>query len=294
MSSILTNNGAMVALQTLRGINESLNTTQNEISTGKTINSAKDNAAVWAISKVMESDVAGFKAVSDSLSLANGVVTNARSAAETVGKLVEMIKDKIIAAQDGNLDRATLQKDVDVLKKQITKTVDASQFSGINLVNGSAVADVDDGAGSTVNGFKVLASLDRSSGGVTASSIDIDLTGTDLTLAGGLAALDAIDLSDTAMTASDFQTALDTTEAALKTAIDVASKFGTTNKRIEIQSDFISKLSDSMVSAIGAVVDTNMEEASARLKALQTQQQLGVQSLSIANNAPQTLLALFR
>lgn len=294
MSSILTNNGAMVALQTLKGINESLNTTQNEISTGKTINSAKDNAAVWAISKVMESDVAGFKAVSDSLSLANGVVTNARNAAETVGKLIDQIKGKIVSAQDGNQDRATLQKDVDDLKKQITKTVSASQFSGINLVNGSTITDVDDGAGGTVNGFKALASLDRASGSLTASSIEIDLTGTDLTLAGGLAALDAIDLSDLAMTPADFQTALDTAEAALKTAVDVASKFGTANKRIEIQSDFISKLSDSMVSAIGAVVDTNMEEASARLKALQTQQQLGVQSLSIANNAPQSLLALFR
>jgi len=294
MSSILTNNGAMVALQTLKGINESLNTTQNEISTGKTINSAKDNAAVWAISKVMESDVAGFKAVSDSLSLANGVVTNARNAAETVGKLIDQIKGKIVSAQDGNQDRATLQKDVNDLKKQITKTVSASQFSGINLVNGSTITDVDDGAGGTVNGFKVLASLDRASGSLTASSIEIDLTGTDLTLAGGLAALDAIDLSDATLTASDLQTALDTAEAALKTAVDVASKFGTANKRIEIQSDFISKLSDSMVSAIGAVVDTNMEEASARLKALQTQQQLGVQSLSIANSAPQALLALFR
>ena len=281
MSSILTNNGAMVALQTLRGINNALDTTQNEISTGKTINTAKDNAALWTISKVMESDVAGFKAVSDSLSLAKGAVTNARNAAETVGKLIEQIKDKVVAAQDGNQDPATLQKDVDALIKQIDSAVSASQFNGTNLVNGDLTAD----------GFKTLSSLDRDASGLTASFIEVDLSTTDLSSA-GLTALAAINLVGADATA--LQGFIDDVEAALTTALDAAGIFGTAGKRIEIQSEFISKLSDSMTSAIGAVIDTNMEEASARLKALQTQQQLGVQSLSIANNAPQTLLSLFR
>lgn len=285
MSSILTNNGAMVALQTLRGINNSLDTTQNEISTGKTINSAKDNAALWTISKVMESDVAGFKAVSDSLSLAKGAVTNARSAAETVAKLIEQIKDKVVSAQDGNQDRATLQKDVDLLIEQINSAVGASQFNGTNLVNGDLTTD----------GFKALSSLDRTGGatpGLTASFIEVDLTDTDLRAetGGGLADLASIDLT----TATNFQDVLDTVEDSLNLALGAAAIFGTAGKRIEIQSEFISQLSDSMTSAIGAVVDTNMEEASARLKALQTQQQLGVQSLSIANSAPQQLLNLFR
>ena len=285
MSSILTNNGAMVALQTLRGINNALDTTQNEISTGKTVNTAKDNAALWTISKVMESDVASFKAVSDSLSLAKGAVTNAREAAETVGKLIEQIKDKVTAAQDGNQDRATLQKDIVALRNQITSAVSASQFSGTNLVNGSV----------TGNTFKALASLDRAAGAVTASYIDVDLTNTNLSATGhaSMVALHAVDV--TSITdATSAQALLTTVETSLKTALDAAGIFGTAGKRIEIQSEFISKLSDSMTSAIGAVVDTNMEEASARLKALQTQQQLGVQSLSIANNAPQSLLSLFR
>ena len=284
MSSILTNNGAMVALQTLRGINSALDTTQNEISTGKTINTAKDNAALWTISKVMESDVAGFKAVSDSLSLAKGAVTNAREAAETVGKLIEQIKDKIIAAQDGNQDRATLQKDIVALRDQITSAVGASQFSGTNLVNGSVTSP-----------FKALASLDRAGGAVTASYIDVVLTNTNLSATGhaSMVALHAVDVT-TITDAASAQAFLTTAETAQKTALDAAGIFGTAGKRIEIQSAFISKLSDSMTSAIGAVIDTNMEEASARLKALQTQQQLGVQSLSIANNAPQSLLALFR
>lgn len=301
MSSILTNNGAMVALQTLRGINSALDTTQNEISTGKTINTAKDNAALWTISKVMESDIAGFKQVSNSLSLATGAVTNARSAAETVGQLIEQIKDKVVSAQDGNQDRATLQKDVDALVKQINLAVEASQFNGINLVNGEYAAENDDK-------FNALASLDRGGDAASplqASFIEVDLTKTNLSTAagdasatpavpaGGLAKLAEIDLTED-LDAAGFQALLDDVEAAMTTALDAASEFGTAGKRIEIQAEFISKLSDSMTTAVGAVIDTNMEEASARLKALQTQQQLGVQALSIANAAPQNILALFR
>lgn len=287
MSSILTNNGAMVALQTLKGINASLAKTQDQISTGKDINSAKDNAAIWAISKVMESDVNSFKAVSKSLAMANGAVSTARAAAEATQGLLSEMKAKIVAAKDGNFDRATLQKDFNDLKAQIETTVAASQFNGINLVNG----DQFDGG----NTFKALSSLNRAQDGtVTAGTIDVDLSKTDLRIAGGntsaMSDLANIDLTDEA-TLDD---SLGKIEAAISTAIDAASVFGAASKRIEIQSDFMSKLGDSMTSAVGSLVDANMEEASARLQALQTQQQLGIQSLSIANQAPKTLLSLFR
>lgn len=289
MSSILTNNGAMVALQTLRGINNAMDTTQNEISTGKTINNAKDNAALWTISKVMESDVSGLKSVSDSLSLAKGVVTTARGGAETIAKLISEIKEKVIAAQDGNADRETLKKDVDDLVKQINLTANASQFNGINMLNVADDADVTD--------FEALMSLDRAGSAVTASKITVDMTTTNLVADAdggleGLVDLQDLDWDDPAT--FDAAEALTLVEAALSTALGVAAELGTAGKRIEIQSDFITKLSTSLTSAVGAIVDTNMEEASARLKALQTQQQLGVQALSIANNAPQNILALFR
>lgn len=289
MSSILTNNGAMVALQTLRGINSAMDTTQNEISTGKTINNAKDNAALWTISKVMESDVSGLKSVSDSLSLAKGVVTTARGGAETIAKLISEIKEKVIAAQDGNADRGALKKDVDDLVKQINLTANASQFNGINMLNVADDADVTD--------FEALMSLDRAGSAVTASKITVDMTTTNLVAEAdggleGLVDLQDLDWDDPAT--FDAAEALTLVEAALSTALGVAGELGTAGKRVEIQSDFITKLSTSLTSAVGAIVDTNMEEASARLKALQTQQQLGVQALSIANNAPQNILALFR
>jgi flagellin len=94
MSSILTNNSAMIALQTMKSISANLSKTTSDISTGKTVATAKDNAAVWAISKVMEADVAGFKGISDSLALGSSTVAVARQAAETVTTLLTWWTDR--------------------------------------------------------------------------------------------------------------------------------------------------------------------------------------------------------
>lgn len=405
MSSILTNTSAMVALQTMKGINANLNKTQAEISTGKSVGSARDNAAIWAISKVMESDVKGFDGISDSLALGSSTIAVARQAAETVTDLLTEIKGKIVAAQEDNVDRAKIQTDIEALRDQVTSVVGAAQFNGLNLVDGSQ---------STVD---ILSSLDRTGSGVDSSSITVnahDLSigayaandvfsastggtisgdadtfvlslnqggGTDdITIAdgtsawtagdkitmnigdkiasytvtdadiasgnnavadliavgmknaidglgisgltvdydsanpgqlaftnagtadlsvsgqyknagsGGLGALSSIDVS----TAAGAATALGNIEAMLQTSIDAAAEFGSTQTRIDIQSEFVGKLTDSLRAGIGTLVDADMEETSARLQALQVQQQLGVQALSIANQAPQSILSLFR
>ncbi|HEX9858185.1 MAG TPA: flagellin, partial [Paracoccaceae bacterium] len=161
MSSILTNTGAMVALQTMKGINKNMSMTQSEISTGKTVSSAKDNAAIWAISKVMESDVKGFKGISDSLAVGSSTVAVARQASETVTNLLTEIKGKIVASQAENVDRAKIQTDIVALRDQISSVVGAAQFNGLNLVDGSQTS------------VNVLSSLDRSSSGVSASSITV-------------------------------------------------------------------------------------------------------------------------
>ena len=190
MTSILTNNGAMTALQTLRSINKNLTQTQNEISTGKTINSARDGAAIWSISKVMESDMKGFQQVKNSLSLGQSTIAIARNAAESVTDMLTQMKGLIVSAQAENVDRAKIQTDIDALASQIQSITGAAQFNGLNLVTGQ-----DD--------VNVLASLDRAaSGAVTASDIVVaraDLTfsagvmgtGASLTGAGVLTAADA-------------------------------------------------------------------------------------------------------
>ena len=494
MSSILTNTSAMVALQTLKGINANLSKAQNEISTGKSVASAKDNAAIWAISKVMESDIKGFRAISESLSLGESTIGVARQGSETVTDLLTQIKGKVVAAQEENVDRSKIQTDIVALRDQISSVVNAAQFNGLNLLKGTVPVNI-------------LSSLDRASdGSVTASNITIarqDLStsagvygaGTDLSANATLSAaaatdvgnsqtvtlaadadysgdsfelnvagatlsfavgqltgdqdaaaatitssLNALGLTDitasvaanvititstrafedvsltatknggaTGLTVSGatiaeraetltfsgtaavkdgdgyqitvggtaysyvagagetfqdvadgLKTAVDggavagiTTQVALNgtgqyvlkvdnsgatsvalaragaedgtasgglfglgsinvttnagadaalsnievlinNSIDAAAEFGSAQGRIETQTDFIGKLMDALKTGIGTLVDADMEEASARLQALQVQQQLGIQSLSIANQAPQNILALFR
>lgn len=534
MSSILTNNSAMVALQTLKSINMDLAKTQSMISTGKEVGSARDNSAVWAISKVMESDVKGFKAISESLSLGSSSVAVARNGAETVTNLLNDMKEKIVAAQGENVDRTKLQADVDALADQISSVVGAAQFNGLNMLNGTdavnilssldrandgsvtssnitvarqdlsfdagvfgtgtaltgnaavtvnggldetaaAAATVTSGtpsttftnagnemtvtiagtAGTTINqgeqynlqiagqtvSFTVgatetqdalaagltaainAAGFDDISAAVTTNEItitstsafedvEVNVSGTGaatfdldapLTAATGATAANAatppsavinskaaeitfsatagvnegdgyratiggvnydyvagpgetfedvarglktvidgagipdittnvtqdsttgawvlqIDNSGTAISSLDYNgtaggtatgglvgldnldvtsdegvaAALANIETYIDITIDAAAEFGSSQGRIDTQSEFISSLTDSLKSGIGALVDADMEEASARLQALQVQQQLGVQSLSIANQAPQTILSLFR
>ena len=404
MSSILTNNSAMVALQTLKSINSNLSKTQSEISTGKSVASAKDNSAVWAISKVMESDVNGFKAISSSLSLGQSTVAVARQASETITDLLTQMKGKIVAAQESNVDRTKINDDVTALKEQISSVVAAAQFNGLNLINGntasaSILSSLDrDSAGTVTPSTITVTGQDMSTGGYTANDVfsgssvgssgagdafalamtngdneqfeiaengaalaagdrismnvagntvsytftaddltaggntpadiaaislksqidalgitglavdydsgtpgtlDLDFTGTtDISItaqytnagSGGLGAMAGIDVSSGAGASA----ALAAVETLIDTAIDAAASFGSVEGRISTQADFISNLTDSLKSGIGAIVDADMEAASARLQALQVQQQLGVQSLSIANQAPQTLLSLFR
>jgi flagellin len=400
MSSILTNNGAMVALQTLKNTNQNMNTVQREIATGKAVGSAKDNAAVWAISKVMEADVTGFKAISETLSRGESTVSVARAAAETTTELLKDMKAKIVQAQNVNADEATkIQADIAALRGQVSQTIGSAQFNGVNLVDGSTgtysiLSSLDrDAAGSVTASSITVASQDLSIGAYTAKAaltgstgastaadtaaftldngggtgnviitdptyaagdsisirigdttvkhtfsaedlaagnspediaasalkskidglgiagleVDYDPAnagqlsftntgGADLSVsaqfnnvgAGGLGALAGIDVT------SDAAGALASIEGLIQTSVDAAAAFGTSQNRVETQANFVGKLMDSMKSGIGAMVDADMEEASARLQALQVQQQLGIQSLSMANQAPQSLLSLFR
>ena len=274
MTSILTNNGAMVALQTLNSINMNLENTQNAISTGKDVATAKDNSAIWAISKVMESDVAGFNAVGDSLALGESTVAVALAGAEQITDLLKEMKEKVVNATGENVDSGKLSAEVTELKNQITSIIGSSQFNGANLLN-TAGGDL-----------TVLSSLDRdSTGTVTASNITVTSVDFEANLS-----LGTVDVS----TSTAAENSIDDIEALIQTAVDGAAALGASAARIEKQSAFVSKVTDAMKSGIGALVDADMEEASARLKALQTQQQLGVQALSIANSAPQTLQQLFR
>lgn len=397
MSSINTNNGAMIALQTLQSVNKNLGDVQGQISTGLKVGSAKDNAAVFAISQVMKSDVSGFKAVSDSLSLGSSTLSVASAATASIGETLEEIKTKIVSAQESNVDRGKLQNEITSLVEQVSSVVGAAQFNGLNLIDGTAGGSLDilssldrDGSGAvstgqinvnlsgtnlsttaggavagaftgsdgasadgdsfseSINaagttditfvgagvtagnqfsisigdetfdytamanddefavsyalrdliegsGLDVTATVDNTSGEMTITNdgtTSLQISGTATTGgAGGLAGLGSINVNGTDTQRTD---ALANIETMINTVIDAQATFGTAEKRVEMQGEFMSKLTDSFTSGIGNLVDADMEAASARLQALQVQQQLGTQALSIANQAPQQLLSLFR
>ena len=276
MSSLITNESAMVALTNLRSINKNLAMVQQEISTGKSVSNARDNAAIWAVSTVMQTDVDSFEGISDSLALGASTVGVARGAAEQITSVLQEMKELIVAAQEDNVDTSKIQTDIDNLVDQIGSIVGAAQFNGLNLIDNA-------------NSVDFLASLDRASGGtVTASTITVTGINLDTATGGGLAAATSIDVT------TDAAGALTSVETLIQTGIDAAAAFGSAQKRIDIQNEFVTTLTDSMKSGISALTDADLEEASARLQSLQVQQQLGVQALSIANQAPQALLNLFR
>lgn len=280
MSSILTNNGAIVALQTLKSINSNLNKTQEQVSTGKAVNNAQDNAAIWAISKVMETDKSAFNAIQSNLNVAEATVATARTGAEQVANLLQEMKDLAISAGADTADFGKIQTDIAAKKAQIGAIISGTQMNGVNLLKTNPVA------GQT--SFTVLGSLDRTNGTATTSQTTISVASVDFESQIGAATVTAITDRTTAATA------LGEIEGLINIAVNGAASLGSAGKRISDQSNFVGKLADSLKLGIGSLVDADMEEASARLQALQTQQQLGIQSLSIANQSPSAILSLFR
>lgn len=273
MSSILANVGAIESLQSRSSTNQSLPTRLNRINSGLHGESAKDSAFPGAAPKVMRGDASGFKSISEKLALSLATISVARQAADSVADLLNAIKVKIALANSSSGDTAEIQAAIDQLAEQMTSVVNAAQFDGVSLL----------APGGSV---EMLASLDRSGAAVTVSNINF----TEIDLSAATLAIDSIDVT----TAANASTAIDTIEAAIATAVDAAAQFGSLQNRLGIQDEFVKALTDALSEGVGILVDTNMEEEAARLNALQAQQQLGVQSLSIANSVPHSILALFR
>ncbi len=407
MSSIITNNSSIVALQTLKKLNTGMQSVQDQVSTGMKVGSAKDSASIWAIATTMRSDVSGYKAIGDALGTAVAAIGVGRDATESITDLLKQMRTKVADASAVGADTATIQTDIDNLRSTISGIVSAASFNGVNLIDGSntsidvlssidrtngvvatddkyitvaaydltesgtagtaraafssanftasadgdhlsfaadaAAAGVDTvtidsanvAAGDTfsitigdktasyivsaadvasttpadVIAVKLKAAVDDL--GVTGFSMDYDAgTPGALTInndgtgavdrnvsfqvapadAGIMSGLTSLSVTD----ASSRTAALGTIDAALASVVSATAALGSSQTRLTTQQDFMSKLSDNVTVGIGSLVDANMEEASARLTALQTQQQLAIQSLSIANQAPQNLLALFK
>ncbi|MFY0734655.1 flagellin [Aurantimonas sp. NFXS3] len=320
MTSINTNTSAMTALQSLSMINSNLDETQNRISTGFRVGAASDNAAYWSIATTMRSDNKALGAVEDALGLGQAKVDTAYTGMKAAIDVVDEMKAKLVAAREPGVDKTKIQAEITELQGQLTSIATSASFSGENWLSVDSTAP----ANATKS---VVASFNRdSAGAVSVGTIEVDTSKTKLfdaatdaatagtgildgvyssttgvyqanqTTAGGftVSTLDISALTDAAADVTTLNSYISGVDDALQRMTTAASNLGAAKSRMDIQSEFVSNLRDSIEKGVGTLVDADMTEESTRLKALQTQQQLGVQALSIANSSSQSLLSLFR
>jgi flagellin len=272
--SVNTNPGALVALQYLSATQGQLAQTQSAINSGMKVATARDDGAIYAIAQNQRGAVAGYASVTNSINNATSSVDVALSAGQSISDLLIQLKAKALAASDSSLDTASrqaLNANFTALRDQITTIVKNAVFNGFNLVDGST------------NQITALASADGTRR-ITTAAQNMKLSGTIVTMKS--TATISTQTKASALVAT-IQTSLTNVNAALAKLSSGAAKFS-------IQGTFVQKLSDTLTQGIGNLVDANMAQESAMLQSLQVKQQLGVQALSIANQAPQTILSLFR
>jgi len=274
-NSVHTNAAAATALQNLSRTNDNLTSVQNRVSTGLRVQGAKDNSAIWAIAQQQRADVGALAAVKQSLDRATSIADVALTAGESISDLLNQMKEKVVAAKDVSLStqsRSLLNSDFKALLRAISSAVENASFDGGNILNGVLT-----------NGIRFLANADATS--------FVTLSGKNLTLSGAIISLG---MADSLLTLTGATTALTKLDNSINTLNSAMGDLGSQAKQITAHNTFVSKLSDTVESGIGNLVDADLAKESARLQALQVQQQLGVQALSIANQAPQIILSLFQ
>ena len=319
MSSLNTNVAAMTALMTLQNTQSALETTQSRVSTGFRVAEASDNAAYWSIATTMRSDNKALATVQDALGLGQAKVDVAYTGLNAAIDVVDQIKTKLVAAREPGVDRSKIQSEIKALQEQLTSVAESSSFSGENWLKIDGAADAK---------AEIVASFDRSGGSVSVSTVEIEIGKTALFNAGAgtgllegeitLASTDndtgataftvtvsTLDVTkagtqsgapngDVAASDADIDAMISGVETALQGMTSAAASLGASKARIDIQSDFVGSLLGAIERGVSTLVDADMTAESTKLSALQTQQQLGIQALSIANGNAQSILGLFR
>ena len=300
-SSLLTNSAAMTALQTLRNVSSSLQTTENRISTGQRVATASDNAAYWSIATSMRADNAALSAVSDSLGLSAATVDTEYTAltavvGDSTGGLTKL-QALLVEAKTAGIDRTKIQADITQIQQQMKGTAAAATFNGVNWLSTTTA---------TPATFDLVSSFSRVGGTPTIGSITLTIskyslytsstTGILDTVSGGASVntIDITSLTDAATDQTTLSAYITQVTAAINSVASAAADLGAVKNRIATNTDFVKTLMDSVTRGVGQLVDADMNAESTRLQALQTQQQLGVQALSIANQNSQSILSLFK
>ena len=312
MSSLLTNTSAMTALQNLSSTQKDLTKTQSQISSGLSVANASDNAAYWSISTSMKSDVSALGAVTNALNLGASVLNTATSAINSVETILKQMKADIVTAQTSGTNATQVQSDITAQQQSLISIMGSASFNGVNLLDGSTSTTkiVDSfarsGTGTTTTGTLTVNTSGIALGGSGSASglLGASVSGVGATSSGAASASGATTGMFSATSLLGFSLSSSTTATdltSLSTAIDTAitnvtagaATLGQYSTTVSNQITFTSSLSDALTSGVGSLVDADMNVASTRLQALQTQQQLGIQALSMANQNSQLILKLF-
>ncbi|MBL8791151.1 MAG: flagellin [Rhizobiales bacterium] len=307
MTSINTNRAAMTALQSLNVTNARLEDVQQRISTGLRVASASDNAAYWSIATTMKSDNSSLSTVQDALGLGSATVDVTYTAINTAIESTKAIKDKLVAARQSGVDKVKIQAEITARQSQLRSISDSASFSGENWLA------VDSSLASYNPNKSIVSSFARGASGITIQTIDFngdaaklyddnDQSGIldleDTTTNGGVtysvATLDISTLTDSANDTADLEQMITWVDNALGAMTTAAANLGALKNSIDNQTSFVKTLMEAVQRGVGTLVDADMTEESTKLQALQVQQQLGVQALSIANQNSQTILSLFK
>jgi flagellin len=304
----------MTALQTLRNVSSQLATTQNRISTGQRVSTASDNAAYWSIATSMRSDNAALSAISDSLGLSSATVDTEYTALTSVigdktGGLTKL-QALLVEAKTAGIDRTKIQADITQIQQDMKLKANSATFNGINWLS----INTSTGSSATPTSFNLVSSYSRVGGTPTIGSITVTTANYALYTTGGATQTGILDtvtgnsttgfasvdnmsisaLTDSAANQATLDAYIAQVTTAINTVASAAANLGAVKNRLATNTEFVKTLMDSVDRGVGQLVDADMNAESTRLQALQTQQQLGVQALSIANANSQSILSLFR
>ena len=307
MTSIITNQSAMTALQSLTNTNRNLSQTQSRISTGYRVGSAEDNAAYWSIATTMRSDRGALSTIKDALGLGSATIDVAYTGMNSAIDVTKEIKNKLVAARQPGIDREKVQAEITELQNQLQSISESSVFSGENWLS------VDSSAAGFNATKTMIASFSRTGGNVSIGTISIDIGSVKLfdandqsglldsedTTGNGsvdysVSTLDISGYLDTDDDLEDLEQMIGYVDETIGGMTTAASNLGAIKQRTQLQADFVSTLMTAIDKGVGALVDADMNDESTKLQALQVQQQLGIQALSIANQNSQMVLSLFR
>ncbi len=295
MSSINTNLASLTALQALRNTQANLSTAQSQVATGLKVGAAQDNPSTWSIAETMKSDNSVLTTISDSLNVGNQVLSVTSNAVNQAITVMNAIKQAVSQATDPNADQAKVLTSLQALGGQLKNIVTSANMNGVNLTDGSQasfnlIASYTDGKGAAASSIGTI-NLSLQTLYKTGSTTSI-LQGAKAT--GSASATDFTNLAAGDLAAATIGVTLSNADKAIADLTTYASNIGAMQSTVTGQTAFLKSLQSSLTAGVSALVDADMNEVSTRLQALQTQQQLGVQSLSIANQNSQMILKLFQ